>query len=108
MKTLAGLLLALTLQACASFSAVAPQTFDERVFYAESSIIAAYDTLADLVERGSLSKEKGLKIYEDIQQAEFMLDISKTAISADIADKKLQTTLRLLTEIEAKLKAAQP
>ena len=104
-------LAALLLQACSSLAPVAPETFGERVAYAQVSVIAGFNTLADLRERGAISKEQGAKMFSELDKASTMIRIAKDAANIGNqagADKRLADALQILTAVEREMKGGTP
>lgn len=101
---LVGLFLALFSFSGCALNAVAPQTFDEQVAYAKGSATAAYSTLAGLVERGSISLEKGQRLFDEIEQAEYLITVAQTVTDRAVAQEKLSVAISSLMALEAYLK----
>ena len=102
-------LAALLLQACAALNPVPPQTFGEQVAYATAGLIAGFETLADLRDRGAIGREQGQKIFDELEKVSVMIRISRDA--AEIgeqagAERRLADALQLLTALEAEMKRA--
>lgn len=104
-------LAALLLQACSSLAIVAPKTFGEKVAYAQSSIVAGFNTLADLRERGAISKEQGAKMFGELDKASTLIRIARDAAAVGNqagADKRLADALQILTAVELEMKRTTP
>lgn len=89
---------------------VAPENYNEQLAYTQASIIAGYNTLADLRERGSISREQGQEIFDKLDQASTMIRIAKDAANIGNqvgAEKRLADAMALLLAIEHEMKEAQ-
>lgn len=76
-----------TLIGCAEFQK--PDTIRQRIAYAEATLTASYQTVADLKRAGSITSESRDKLVADLDQAGFALDASTAALQNGLPDDAL-------------------
>lgn len=106
----AALYLVALLTACTTFNLLQPQTLDERIAYAEAGLTGAYNSLADVAKRESITKERARKIFDELSQADSILRVARQALvlgHTDAAEAQLARALELLTIVDAKLREAR-
>lgn len=91
--------------ACQSF--VTPQTFEQRLAYAQSQVGAAYNTVADLANRKQIDKIKAQSAIAEIDKADSAVKVARKAFRDGLfkdAESSLQAATSILVAIEASLK----
>ncbi len=102
MRWILTVLAVLSLSACVGAYAK-PKTLDQSLLYAQAQVLAAYNTLEDVVDRGKITKATALKRKATIDEADAAVKLGRVAFDAgDIstAQGKLNIVLALLLQLE--------
>lgn len=108
-RILVVLVLVVGLAGCATL--VAPKSFDQQAAYVVAGITAARQTAADYLVRGRITVAQAERIQRDADAARQHLDAARAFYAGgqpEDAQSALAFAARLLTQIEAALKGAQP
>lgn len=100
MKQLFTLFVALVLAGCTSL--LTPDTYQQRLAYAASSVTASRATCADHFLRGAMSRANAEKCLTLTDQATKMIDTARLQPTGSEAE--LAAALAVLTQVEALLK----
>lgn len=66
-----------------------PETIKQRIAYAEATLTASYQTVADLKRAGTLSAERRDQLVADLDQAGFALDAAAASLKGGLPDDAL-------------------
>ena len=100
----------LLLSACGALGLSKPATIDQRLAYAEGQVTAAYETIANLATRKRISAETGAKLIADVDSASASLKTARIFLGSDqpaSAETALAAAVKILTDVETKMKGAQ-
>ena len=94
---------AVTVSGCAGIGTqqVAPQTHKQRMAYAIGTLTLAYNTLADLFQRGRVTREEAMQMVAQLEQAEQIL--AALIQSGEDNPEALQIALDILLAVEKRL-----
>lgn len=95
------------LTACTTIGVPAPQTFNERLAAAYSTVTAARDTTATLLTSGRLSAADAQNVQQQLDNARTGLDLARQVHATDPAggDAKLDAIVVGLTALQAYLQS---
>jgi hypothetical protein len=103
MRWILTVLAVLALSACVGAYAK-PKTLDQSLLYAQGQVLAAYQTLEDVVDRGKISKATALKRKATIDKADDAVKTARLAFDENnlpVAQRSLHIALALLLQLEA-------
>ena len=97
------------LAGCASLGLPQPQSFNQRLVVAYSTVTAVYNTTTVLVERGSMSGEEAVEVIEQADDLREGLDAARELYVFDHmgAEGRLQQVIVALQALDAYLRGKQ-
>lgn len=97
------------LTACTTIGVPAPQTFNERLAAAYSTVTAARDTTATLLTSGKLTAADAQNVNTQCDNLRSALDVARTLRITDPveADSRLSATIAALTALQSYLESRQ-
>lgn len=100
--TLCGALM-LLLAACGALQLAQPQSFDQKVAYANGNLTAVVDTTTQALQGGRLTANEAKAVREVANQARTLLDTAQAATDVGVADQNLALAIALLENLQTYL-----
>lgn len=92
----------LLLCGCAGFTQ--PQSFEDKIYFTQGQVTAAYDSIAEAALSQRITKAEGESLLDSVDQANDAVQTAKSAGDTETALGKLQFAQTLLLGLEARLK----
>ncbi len=98
--------LAILVLVSACQSLATPQTLEQRIAYVQGQVGGAYQTVADMTNRGQLEKSKARELIEEIDKADNAVKTARLAVKQGLfkdAESSLKAATDLLIVLEKSL-----
>jgi hypothetical protein len=88
-----------------------PQTMNQRIAYAEATLVAVYETIGSLKTSGRIDAAKRDELVKEADKAGIAVDAARTALANGLPDDalgRLQAAQAILVTLQRTLQELQP